>query len=872
MTQNTITGANESLFATRATVFALIERGVTEITVLETVLSSGAKWDEPDLWDFKASLPWLCPGVKHPDGHKATFDAKVDEIVKDTVSFYNSFGGYLIIGVDDLTRNFAGFDKRFDVAALNQRIVGVTGQSVECVYRILNWQEAGKNAVQIGLLFVPRRPANLLPAQFKSDARKLTSGKSAFKKGDFYLRQRDECRPAQSGEDYAFLFSDQRRKVHHEIVLEAAALENNLPDRDGELGKFIGRENDISALWEWLADKFSPVRLICGLGGLGKTSLAYYFAEIFVYSRPAQFDKLIWLSAKQKNWQASRDRYTELLRVDFFNVDDFLIALAIELGCPEEIIHNRVDRQSRLELIVELLEEFKFLVIVDDVDTLEDSDQQSLYYLISTIFAQAKSKALMTARRNLGMPRGQYIELGGIDQADFQEFVATKCRLLRIPFPGSISNSDVSELFTISGGSPLFVVSILRLMSFGVPFKAALKDWRGAAGENVRDAAFSREVSRLSVAEARLLLAAVYLRETSSVELAAVLKASAFEVSNWLDKLRDFSMVEVASALPGGATIIIPRTLTLMANVIEARVSNHQNLQRSCAEQRRLHEDPVPFVRDAIRRCMANLRNNDALGAVKVAAAALEHLPSHPDLVCMMGRCKMELGDGENRREAIELFRSAAAQGCRRSELYEFWIRTLQEEKDWANVITVCTDGESKIAQPGRFTVLKSQAYASQGESYLRANRYSDAERIFLQGAEAIKGVLAEGVIQIYRSDARQEQKSLIRKWLHTVSLDCPTDNECGRLLGAVLKAANEYNWLDLRVAERTTAMAFRMLTSISARKAISQTAREITARNLQRFSALSGHIERLCLSPDLNKAISEIEALSKVILSRGTT
>ena len=334
--------------------------------------------------------------------------------------------------------------------------------------------------------------------QFRTDARKSSVGKHAFRSGEFYLRQRDECRPARSAEDYAFLYSENRRKVHQATFTDAALLENNLPDRDGELGKFIGREADMSSLWEWLADKFSPVRLICGLGGVGKTSLAYHFSELFAYARPAQFDKLVWLGAKKKNWLASRDRYESPSRIDFFDVDGFLEKLAIELGCPEARVAEASDRQNLMELIVEQLEAFKFLVVVDDVDTLEDAEQQSIYHLVSTIFARAKSKALMTARRNLGMPRGQYIELTGLEKDDFQEFVATKCRLLNIPFPATLNEGHREELFKTSGGSPLFVISILRLISLGVPVSTALNQWRGAVGEKVRDAAFSKEVSSSS--------------------------------------------------------------------------------------------------------------------------------------------------------------------------------------------------------------------------------------------------------------------------------------------------------------------------------------------------------------------------------------
>jgi len=273
---------SEGTFALRANVFSMLESGVVDERVLHAILRGTSRWDEPDLWDFKRELPWHPSGVKLPDGIRSERDAKVDENVKDAVAFYNSFGGYLIVGVDDDRRTASGFDRRYDVESLNKRIRAATGHNVECVFRTLDWSDADGAQVRLGLLFVPRRPPLTLPAQFKADAHKSGTGRAAFKGGDFYFRQRDECRPAQSAEDFAFLYSDDRRKVAADLAPLRPLLDNNLPDRDGELGEFVGREADMATLWEWLSDRFSPVRLICGLGGVGKTSLVPYVVDFGV--------------------------------------------------------------------------------------------------------------------------------------------------------------------------------------------------------------------------------------------------------------------------------------------------------------------------------------------------------------------------------------------------------------------------------------------------------------------------------------------------------------------------------------------------------------------------------------------------------------
>ncbi|MBM9400783.1 putative DNA binding domain-containing protein [Gluconacetobacter azotocaptans] len=861
----------ESNFAKRADVFSMIERGVADEAVLNTILAGSSRWDEPELWDFKLELPFYATGIKPSDSARAERDSKVDEIVKDAVAFYNSFGGYIIVGVADQQRSVSGFDKRFDVESLNKRIRSATGQSVECIYRTLPWKNLTGEIVQLGLLFIPRRAPSILPAQFKVGAHKSSTGQYAFKKEDFYLRQLDECRPATSAEDFAFLYADERRRITLTLPPVRAFMENNLPDRDGELGKFIGREADMAALWGWLSDRFSPVRLICGLGGVGKTSLAYQFAELFAYARPAQFDKLVWLGAKIQTWHASRDQYVALQRVDFFSVDDFLSTLAAELGCPQALLEEANSRQDLMDLTVEHLSEFRFLVVVDDVDTLQDEDQQVLYHIVSTVFAQAKSKLLMTARRNLGMPRAHYIELGGIDEDDYADFVESKCILLRIPNPAVSDSTHLADLLRISGGSPLFTVSILRFVSLGETLQRSLRLWSGAAGEKVRDAAFAKEVGRLSPAHARVLLAAVYLRQTSPVELAAVVGISDYDVSEALDKLRDFSMVEVASELPGGATILIPTTLSLMNEVIEARIANYKTLRDACFELRSIHADPVPFVMDAVRRCMAHLTNKDTKGATRVVDEALGKLPEHPDLVCLLARCKFTEG-GHSRTDAIALFKKAESLGCRRSELFEMWVEALQQEREWEGVVDVIRRAEMKLSSPGRFSVARANACLQRADLLIRANRYKEAEKVSLDASEDIRNLLKNQMPSLFRDDTRTAQKVVIRKWLEAIRIQCRSSVECGRLLGAVVKAIQHFGWLDVPTAELAISLGAERYRTLDQRVKFSQSSYESIALFAKRVNILQRQAERLPKAASLVTALTAFKPLVDGVLSKAAT
>src|SRR5690606_16005214 len=105
------------------------------------------------------------------------------------------------------------------------------------------------------------------------------NGDRTFNK-ETYVRIRDECRPAAStSADWAFLHSDRSPSDDRTSAASIREIPSSMPARDPDLVKFVGREELLMQLRSWLTDKRSPVRLITGIGGLGKTTLAFHFSE-----------------------------------------------------------------------------------------------------------------------------------------------------------------------------------------------------------------------------------------------------------------------------------------------------------------------------------------------------------------------------------------------------------------------------------------------------------------------------------------------------------------------------------------------------------------------------------------------------------------
>ncbi len=284
----------DSALVRRKNISRLVQEGATDNRVVgQLIRDRVAIKDEAVLWDFKRELP-VPPAQKLSQTLSAQYAVALSEIVKDSVAFYNTFGGYLLVGIDDASRNLIGFDKPFDAADLNKRIQGATGYNIETIYRTITC-EIDTRTYTFGLIFIPKRPDRLRPAQFKKAAPKSETGKAAYNQDDIYFRERDVCKPAVTSEELEFVFGP--REIDVSLPLPKV-IENNLPPRDIDLSQFIGRNKELSQLWLWLSDNFSPVRIISGLGGVGKTSLAYTFAERLIYQSHAGIDRVIWLGAK----------------------------------------------------------------------------------------------------------------------------------------------------------------------------------------------------------------------------------------------------------------------------------------------------------------------------------------------------------------------------------------------------------------------------------------------------------------------------------------------------------------------------------------------------------------------------------------------
>lgn len=757
---------SDSIFARRRRLYTMIGGGELGTAVLDQLLPNGQPHIEEDsLWDYKYVLPVQEPGKKISDKEKENLQSRFAEIVKDAVSFYNSYGGYIVAGITDTDKSVTGFTLPFSCEELNKKILGATGHSIECKYRQHSISIDRDNKT-VGLLYIPQRPDETTPVQFIRNAPKTDTGKQSYKKGDIYFRQRDECRSAENSEELAFLFTRGRRQfVEPMVVGFDAVLDNSLPPRDPFLIRFIGREEYIRHLWRWLLDRYNPVKLLAGLGGVGKTSIARAFAEELTRNAPSGIEKIVWLSAKRKTYAAVLGKLVLTTRVDFSDTYSMMCALLLELGYKESDIDPEWTREELTDSLLEALMIFPCVLFVDDVDTLPAEQQQDLFHTVIGIMgrtanAPVPSRALLTARLDLGAAPNQLIRVRGLEYKEFVEYVEMTSESLETSLAFDRNSALMKRFHKVSGGSPVFAASMLRLVSLGEDIHIALKSWQGAEGEEARKYAFGKELDCLTDSQIRTLFAASQLAETSFVELINVTMSNETLMRDNIAALRQYHLISTETDISrAGVRLAVPSGIRLMNSMMRSRIHDPSRIEKACAQAQnntaKMGADASPVISEVV----AYWHQGEPELALEIAEGQAKKFSENGDFQCLLGRGYLRIEPPDGKKADIA-FRRAYDLGCQRAELAMLWIEAKQISGDWVGVIEVSGYAD-RIAASADNVVSRAEAYRELAQIAVGNGNLLVASERLKEGGKTISHAFAKG-----RARGRVEDLKELQRWL----------------------------------------------------------------------------------------------------------
>ncbi len=173
--------------------------------------------------------------------------------------------------------------------------------------------------------------------------------------------------------------------------LGVTPIRHNLPLPDYDETGFLGRSADRSAVRKHLLASHHVLTIV-GEGGVGKSALAIQcLYDLLDLAEHPPFDGIIWTSLKTKTLTAAgvseiHDAISSTLGI--------IQAVAVELGSTTPA---KGSFDEAIEEILEYMQAFKILLVIDNFETVTD---QSLRPLLTSI--PTGSKVLLTSRIGLG--------------------------------------------------------------------------------------------------------------------------------------------------------------------------------------------------------------------------------------------------------------------------------------------------------------------------------------------------------------------------------------------------------------------------------------------------------------------------------------
>lgn len=248
---------------------------------------------------------------------------------------------------------------------------------------------------------------------------------------------------------------------------------HNLPPKPYE--QLIGRDEWVNRALNILRDPNAPpIVAITGIGGIGKTALAYEVAQRVV--EDGLLKDALWESAKQY----------ELLGGDIVARPDVAItkesllnSIARQLGRFEMLQLHPDERRLRLQYI---LQHNPYLIVVDNLETIEE--YQALVEELTNLLKL--SRAILTSRIRLEPNEHiQGVHVKGLSESAAIEFLRQEAQEKSISPIAMAEDSALKRIAEATGGMPLAMKFFTAQVSAGLSIGEELQRLEKAENEEV---------------------------------------------------------------------------------------------------------------------------------------------------------------------------------------------------------------------------------------------------------------------------------------------------------------------------------------------------------------------------------------------------
>jgi tetratricopeptide (TPR) repeat protein len=523
------------------------------------------------------------------------------------------------------------------------------------------------------------------------------------------------------------LWMDELSGLSVKIESVAVPLEDRLPPKETIIVDFVGREFQLEALQVWFDDPTTRRWALAGEGGKGKSAIAYRFATKIKFSAPDPYQIVLWISAKRRRFDDGV--VLDITTPDFSDLESALSHILSSYGWADYLDKPLMERKLK---VLELLNSFPALLVVDDADSLEGQSEDAVEFFTFDV-PQTRTKVLLTSRRVLFGMGNTTTHVSGLQGQDAQDFISSRCRLTELDI--NLVRPHITEMLKITEGSPLYLEDLLRLCSV-MPIANAVTAWRDRAGDNARQYALGRELEILTPRAKHVLLAACMpSKPVSNVEIEAMTALSTEEVSASLKELQKIFLVPKPALYEGEERYNVNLNTRLLVRKALGDLDSYRRIQEAYKTLTTSSDgsESDPVVANAIRRATVLVRAREQAKAEICLQNALSVKPNNANLLGFLGWV-FKAWSPRRVTDARETFARAAQLGSKSEDMYRHWCEMEIEQTEWAKAAEAAEKGIQLGCETQRIYYLAGYSRQRLGRE-LAAGRHTEKAKVELNAS-----------------------------------------------------------------------------------------------------------------------------------------
>ena len=503
-----------------------------------------------------------------------------------------------------------------------------------------------------------------------------------------------------------------------------------LPPQDSIYMEFVGRTGLLDQLKSHFGQSDNRRCLLAGDGGKGKSAIAYRYAQLLAEA-PGRFQLIVWLSAKRRRFEEGRVVGIDF--PDFSTVEEAVNRLLSEYGAVADDLSKPFD--ERKNLLLDFLNSYPAFIVADDIDTLlEDNDVISLF---TYEIPHTQSAVLLTSRRDIPGIRSYVVK--GFERDEAESFIKSRIHLYGLDGQ-QFTPQVVSELLTVTDGSPLYMDDLLRLTRF-VDVKRALSAWAERRGDEARKYALQREMESLSQDAKKVLVAAVVTDgPISYAELESILGLSEERLLSALSELQTLFLFPKPKVVAAEQRFDINLNTKKLVRLVEGQSDLYARIERASKVLKGQMPAVAPGVIGAlIRQAHLRLHAGRQQESEQILLEAVEKYPQSPDLRSFLAYVYKRMGRVADARAQFE---AAVKLKSRRRDMYLQWVAMEIGEKEWSKAISVA-DRAIKVF-PDFYEMMERKIFAKKqaGFDFYRGMHREKAEKMWREAVEDARAYL----------------------------------------------------------------------------------------------------------------------------------